>query len=391
MAYPVDRIIPVNIILAQAGLQYANFVTLRAIGTVDMLADGVTFDVDTYRTYDRLTDVAVDFNVDSEVYLMASNWFSQTPKPSAESFQVWMWDQATPDTLIETLNKSENAAKWMYFIGIPTSAYQSSEETCLELASWADANEHMIALTFTDDTITDENVTTDIPSLLYQNGSRRITQKYRQLKTVNLSELQEYAAFAELACFQRFNFDGVSTSVDPEFKALSNVIGADMAASQYTALESKRVGFYTPIELKGSTVTSRVKNSWTTSSYNETVDDVFSLDVLKNRIQVDAFNYLSRRKRGLRRPADYAGMIATVEAVCRQAFINGTLAGDVNYVNPETGEDVVLKNGFFMVSKPDDVRDLTEAQIAARAYPPIQVVVVLARSARVCEINVYVE
>lgn len=391
MAYPVSRIIPVNIILTQAGLQYANFVSVRAVATADMLAVGATFPVDTYKTYGSISSVADDFLVTSDVYYMAELWFAQIPTPGDESFQVWMWDDVTDTNIIDTLNKSEDQAKWMYFVSVPKSVYQGSETVSQDLAAWADANEHMVPLVYENPDNLDENITTDIPSVLRDLGARHITQKFRSATVVATHARQAYAFMGELAFFQRFNFDGVATSVDPEFKALTNVIGDSLFDSQYTALEDKRLGFYTNIELKGSEVTSRVKNSWTTSSFNETVDDVFSLDVLKNRMQVDGFNYLSARKRGLRRPRDYAGLLQTYEAVARQAYENGTLAGDVPITDPRTGDEVILKHGYLMLSEPEDVQDLTAAQISAREYPPVQMIVVLARSARVAELNITVE
>lgn len=393
MAYPVDRIIPINLILQAAGLRYANFVTLRAIATQDMLKDGQAFDVDTYRTYDDVIELAEAFDVESPVYQMAQNWFGQTPKPGARSFQVWMWDddETNGDSIIETLNKAENQAAWMFFIGIDPAVYQGQKSVALDLAAWADSTRHIVPLVFSNADSLDQNIDTDIPSTLFSNGARFISQKFRSQSIVDTAARQAYAMFGEMAFFQRFNFDGIATSVDPEFKPLQNVIGEDLRPSQYTALEARKLGFYTDIELKGQIVTSRVKNSWTTSSYNETVDDVFSLEVLTNRIQVDGFNYLSRRKRGLRRPRDYAGLIAAAEAVARQANRNGTLAEDAPLIHPETGEEVILENGFLMLSKPEDVIGLTEAQISAREYPPIQMIVVLARSARVAQINITVE
>ena len=393
MAYPVERIVPVNLILQAAGLQYANFVTWRSIATADMLAVGATFGVDTFKTYDDASEVAQDFATDSPVYYQAQYWFGSTPKPGASSFQVWMWDNdaVTGDTLIQTLDKAEDQAPWRFFIGLPQSTYGADELLSLDLAAWADANRHIIPLTFSSADNTDENIDTDIPSVLQSNGARFITQKFRSPSIVAIDERQLYAPTAEMAFFQRFNFDGIRTSVDPEFKPMLNVIGEDLRGSQYTALENKRLGFYTDIELKGERVTSRTKNSWTTSAFNETVDDVFSLEVLANRAQVDGFNYISRRKRGLRSPRDYEGLIATVEQVAHQAFINGTLGGPVTIEDPRTGEDVTLKYGYLMLSQGEDVTNLTEAQISAREYPPIQLIVVLARSARVVAINLTVE
>lgn len=391
MAYPVERIVPINLIIQQAGLQYANFVTLRAIATDSDLETTGSIAADTFKTYDTVDEVAEDFTTTSHVYYMAQLWFGQTPKPGAQSFQVWMWDDVADPDIIDTLDKAEDIAPWRFFIGIEPSVYDSDEAVSLDIAAWADSNRHIVPLTYSNADNTDENVTTDIPSVLRDNGARFITQKFRSPSIISTDARQAFAPFGEMAYFQRFNFDGVSTSVDPEFAALQNVIGEDLSGSQYTALESKRLGFYTDIELKGEQVTSRVKNSWTTSSFDETVDDVFSLEVLANRMQVDAFNYLSQRKRGLRTPRDYGGLISVIESVARQANQNGTLASDVPITDPRTGDEIVLTNGFLTISRPEDVQNLTAAQISERAYPPIQMIVVLARGARVCEINLEIQ
>lgn len=391
MAESINNIVQVNTILTAAGLQYANFVSIRAIAETSMLNAGVTFDVDTYKTYGDFAEVALDFNTSSPVYQQAAYWFGSTPKPDADSFQVWMRDDVGDADIIETLTKAEDQAPWKYFIALPAVEYQTDEATCLALALWADANQHIIPLVFSDASALDENTATDIPSVLRDNGARYITQKFRSQSIVDTAASQKYAMFAEMAFFQRFNFDGIRTSVDPEFKPLANTIGEDLYSSQYTALQGKLLGYYTNLDLKGEEVRSRVRYSWTTSSYGETVDDVFSIDVLVNRIQVDSFNYLSKRKRGLRDPQDYGGLLDTIEDAVRQANLNGTLATDAVIEDPRTGEEVVLKNGYLMLSEPLDVQNLTPANIAAREYPAVQIIVVLARSARQVTVNLYVE
>lgn len=390
MAYSIDRIIPFNLVLTSPGLTYANFVTARAIGTQDMLAGGVTFEVDTYKTYSTTAGVAEDFDVTSDVYQMATIWFAQTPSPGTQSFQVWMWDDVN-DSIIETLNKSVDSAAWMFNVAVPVDVYTADATISNDLASWADTNGHNVGLTFSDADSLDENIDTDIPSALAALGARLVTQKYRGATTIANDAKQAYAWLAEMAYFKRFDWDATNSSVDPEFKVMSLVVSDDLKPSQYTALEDRKLGFYTDLELKGETVTSRCKNSWSTSSYNETVDDVITLEIFKNRCQVDGFNYLSKRKRGLRRPRDYSGMIDTIESVAHQGAINGSFAQDVEIEHPETGETVTLKNGYLMLSKGDDVSSLTAAQISAREYPPVRLLVVLARSARVCEITAYVE
>lgn len=393
MAYPVSRIVPLNLNIRQAGIQYANFVTIRAVATPSMLEEGASLDVDEFRTYDGVEGVANDFSTDSAVYYMAQIWFGQTPTPGASSFQVWMWDNDSDegDTLIETLDKSEQMADWTFFVCVEPSLYQSDQQTALDLAAWATANKHLMPFTFSSASNTDQNTNDDVATAVLDQGSRYVTQKFVAPSLVSSNPREAYAPLGELAYFQRFSFEGINTTVDPNFAALQLVSGSNLRPNQYTALEDKKLGFYTPISLQGESTSARVLNSWTTSSYNETVDDVFSLAVLANRMQVDGFNYLSARKRGLRTPKDYGGLISTVEAVARQANQNGTLASNVVVTHPRTGDDVQLKYGFLTLSNPEDVQNLTEANISSRSYPPVQILVALAYGARVAQINLTVE
>ncbi|EOB5433420.1 hypothetical protein [Yersinia enterocolitica] len=107
-----------------------------------------------------------------------------------------------------------------------------------------------------------------------------------------------------------------------------------MATSAYNALKAKNAVFFTKIELAGQIDNSRVINSKSMSSYGEFIDDVVNLDVLKNHIQVDGYNYIANvgTKRALT-PRDYDGLLSTVAATCKRFFNNGVL-GTGSYVDP---------------------------------------------------------
>ncbi|MBN3049887.1 hypothetical protein H4F55_22320 [Pectobacterium brasiliense] len=47
--------------------------------------------------------------------------------------------------------------------------------------------------------------------------------------------------------------------------------------------------------------------------------------------------------------------------------------------------------GFVLRSSPEDVLDMTSAQRKARVYPPTSILVILARSGHVAEVNINVE
>ena len=120
MAYPVDNIIPVNILITPAGIGYANFSTAFIIARQADLEGGVTFDVDTYRDYASLDEVGEDFSTTSDTYKIATRWFANIPKPLQIS--VWMWDEVTDTDVIDTLEKANDAA-WRYFYFLPHDVY----------------------------------------------------------------------------------------------------------------------------------------------------------------------------------------------------------------------------------------------------------------------------
>ena len=138
MAYPVDEIIPINLILTSAGLGYANFpaplflltrMILLAVfrGTLltgkkplkteddkflvkenaDPLVRNADFEPDTYRDYADIDELRIDFNVDSDVYIIAKRYFAQIPKPP----QVSVWMKNPKDESLEvTASKANEAA-----------------------------------------------------------------------------------------------------------------------------------------------------------------------------------------------------------------------------------------------------------------------------------------
>jgi hypothetical protein len=121
VAYSVDNIIPVNVIIGAAGLGYADFSTafvfadpsdLEAVEQDSVLLTeggekietedgkaitvnafpvtlrGIEFPVDTYRDYSGVTELGADFPTASEIYRIATRYFAQIPRPS--TLTVWM-------------------------------------------------------------------------------------------------------------------------------------------------------------------------------------------------------------------------------------------------------------------------------------------------------------
>lgn len=213
MAYSVDNIIPVNVIIGAAGLGYADFATAfvfadqsdleaaepdnvlltengNKIETEDGQAiivnehpitlRGVEFPIDTYRDYSGVTELGADFPTSSEIYRIATRYFAQIPRPS--TLTVWM-KNPEDEGLIATVNKAAEAA-WRYNYFFKTEDF--SDENLLLISDWSDAAGHPVWYTNTQDDVIDQNVKDDIVSLLAKKGNRHMFAGWRAQEAVDI-------------------------------------------------------------------------------------------------------------------------------------------------------------------------------------------------------------
>ena len=120
---------------------------------------------------------------------------------------------------------------------------------------------------------------------------------------------QAYAMVQLAAAFHKFRPVGTNTSITGEYQVLPGITGDDLKTTGYTALKAKRP--FSSRKLNSPAVdNSRVINSRSMSSYDEFIDDVVNLDVLKNHLQVDGYNYIANvgTKRGLT-PREFGGLL----------------------------------------------------------------------------------
>ena len=385
MAYPVDNIIPVNVLISPSGLGYANFSSAFAFADQADLASLVTFAANTYRDYSTTSEVAEDFATDSPIYHIATRYFAQIPKPPQLS--VWMKDP-TDEGIVDTLNKAADQA-WRYHQFLKLS--DLTEANALAVGDWGDANSRAIWATFSAAGILDPQSDTDIMSVLQAKGNRHMFAGFKSSGQVDTDPTQAYAMCQLAAAFHKFRPNGQRTAITGEFQVLPGVMGDDLSTTAYNALTAKNGVFFTQIELAGQTDNSRVINSKSMSSFGEFIDDVVNLDVLKNYLQVDGYNYIAGA--GTKRPLDprgYAGLLDVLGATCKKFFDNGVL-GTGTYIDPMDGVTKVADYGFVIMSKPEDVLNLSVADKRARKFPLTTIYVVLARAGHVAEINVNVE
>lgn len=417
MAYSVDNIIPVNVIIGAAGLGYADFTTAFVFadtsdllsdnapailteagekletekgevitpGSVPVTARGETFAVDTFRDYAGMKALGDDFGTDSDIYLIATRYFAQIPRPSL--LTVWM-KNPEDESLLVTLNKADEAA-WRYNYFFKTE--DCSDEHLLLLSDWSDTNGHPVWYTSTMDEVLDQSVTDDIVSRLAKKGNRHMLVGWRAPEAVDTDPSQAYSMVQVAATFAKFRPNGLSTAMTAEYQVLPGVDGDELKTSHYNALKAKKAVFFTPVELAGQKDTCRVINSVSMSSYGEFIDDVINIDVLKNHLQVDGYNYIANvgTKRPLT-PRGYAGLLNVLTGTLKRFYNNGVL-GEGTYTDEETGDEKTSRFGYVILSRAEDVLSLTKAQRKKREFPPTKILVILARAGHVAELNVTVE
>ncbi|MDH6632526.1 UNVERIFIED_ORG: hypothetical protein M2355_001817 [Lelliottia amnigena] len=416
MAYSVDNIIPVNVIIGAAGLGYADFTTAfvfadasdlpsgePAILTeggeklqtekgeplapeiIPITARGEAFPVDTYRDYSGASDIGKDFGTESEIFLIATRYFAQIPRPS--SLTVWM-KNPEDESLIATVNKANEAA-WRYNYFFKTEDF--SDENLLVLSDWSDTTDHPVWYTNTQDEVIDQNETGDIVSRLAKKGNRHMLVGWRAPEAIEIDPSQAHSMVQVAATFAKFRPNGLNTAITAEYQVLPGIDGDELTTSHYNALKAKKAVFFTPVELAGQKDTCRVINSLSMSSYGEFIDDVINIDVLKNHLQVDGYNHIANvgTKRPLT-PRGYAGLLNVLTDTLKRFYNNGVL-GEGNYTDEETGEEKTSKFGYVILSKAEDVLSLTKAQRKKREFPPTKILVSLSRAGHVAELNVTVE
>lgn len=412
MGYSVDNIIPVNFILTSSGLGYADFtsafvfadatdmveteeesqtespdlITTELVQPLAMTVRAANdFPVDTLRDYTSVTEVAEDFPTTSHVYLIATRYFAQIPRP--KTITVWM---SNPDdtSLIETVNKANETA-WRYNYFFNHSAL--TENVILPLSDWSDTSDHPVWYTNTSDGVIDQNNSADILSRLAAKGNRHMFAGWRTQESVEADPSQLYSMVQVAATFARFRPMGLNTAITAEYQVLPGIDGDELKDRHYKALKAKKAVFFTPVELAGEKDSCRVINSVSMSAYGEFIDDVVNLDVLKNHMQVDGYNHIANvgTKRPLT-PKGYAGLLNVLSNTLKRFYDNGVL-GEGAYIDEETGETKIAEFGFVIKSKAEDVLKLTSAQRKRREYPPVQALVILARAGHVAELNITVE
>ncbi|MDG9888171.1 DUF3383 family protein [Pseudomonas juntendi] len=356
MPYPAENIINIATNIRAAGLGTANFGAGMVFADFDSSTDA-TFAEGSYRDYGGVSAVAANFSIASDPYLAALAWFSAVPKP--RSLRIYLRQEN--DSPVESLNDAINKRIWFYWFEFETTI-RANDADVLALIAAGDAAGKFYAGTTNQADVRTPGLATDIVSKAKLQGSRR---------AFLLSHATApYAGFELGAVFSRVNFNAANSTITGEFKKLPGIVAEDLTNTAYSAMKEKGAPFYTIVETGGQVDAGRVINSKSTSSYGEFIDDVFNLDGFVNSLRVNLYNALANIPTKLKQTPEGQQVLLDAAAQIGQRFIDNGYLGARRYTSDETGEEV-LSDGYEILSKADDILDLTDAERSERLAAPI--------------------
>lgn len=362
MSYDVSNIIQITTRISPAGLLTANFGSAMLFAKSDDLPVG--FGVNTTRTYTSVNGLAQDFASTTETYKAGAKWLGSTP--SVNSLTVWGTDEADAN-VTATLNKAFDA-NWWYWTFF-TADVLATPASVLAIAAWAEENNVMFVNSQTGTAVTairDPQVTNDIATQLTTLG-------YRHVFTV-AHATDAYAGFALAKQFAVVNYSADNSTITGEFKKSPGVAAEDLTDTAYSAMQdsNKKAVFYSKLDLQGATDSGRWLNTYTHSTYGEFIDDVINLDAFVNSLKVGLFNSLVNQTTKLSQtPLGQAVLIGAAKQVCEQ-YVRNNYLGPRDYIDPDTGLDAYTL-GYEMLTQPEDILDISDADRAARKAAPIQI------------------
>lgn len=362
MSYDASNIINIVTRISPQGLSFANFSLAMLFVPEDELPAGFNFN--TYRVYNKLSDLAVDFSDTTETYKAAQRYMAMLPTP--RELRVWgrKSTTVTTESIIETLNAAANET-WWYWTFFTDDVY-NSEANIISIADWLDANIRFSFNCSTAQNIRDVTNSADIASQLTSKGTRHIA---------TFSHATDpYAGHALAAWFSSVQYSTPSSTITGEFKKLPGVVAEDLTGTEYAAMkqDTKKAVFYSVVDLQGSSDNGRVLNSWSHSTYGEYIDDIINLDAFVNNLRVNLYNATANQTTKLpQTSAGQAVLLAAAKEICELYLSNGYL-GERVWTNPDNGLEEYTR-GYEILTKPEDILTITGSDRSARKSAPVRI------------------
>jgi hypothetical protein len=239
----------------------------------------------------------------------------------------------------------------------------------LAIAQWCEDNTSMFIDNQTGASVSEIRDPADVDDIATQLTSAGFRHVYTAAHATD-----PYSGSALAKHFAAVNYSADRSTITGEFKKSPSVTAENLTGTAYTAMQSdkKKAVFYAVVDNQGSTDSGRWLNTLTHSTYGEFIDDVVNLDACVNYLTTSLYNAVANQTTKLAQtPVGQAVLIGAARATMQQ-FINNGYLGPRNYIDPDDGLEKYTI-GFEILTKPEDILDLSDADRSARKSAPLRI------------------
>lgn len=374
---PVSNVASVDIIMSPRAAAGRNFGSLLILGSATIIPL-----TERIRLYTSAASIGTDFGTNSEEYLAAVAYFSQSPTPSQVYVGRWAKTLAAAEvgkveTLLDGVNACLGFTSW-YGLGVTYDADRKDDDllpVCAAIESSSLSRILAVTTKNTDALLT--TVNTDI-------ASKVKAAKYSRT-FVQFSSTSNYGAISAFGRAFTVDFNGFGTTITLKFKQEPGITYESLTPAQAAALDAKNCNVYVYYANDTAILQQGVMGN------GDFFDERHGLDWLQNYVQTNLFNLLYTS--GTKVPQTDAGntrIMANVEASMDQAVDNGLIApgvwngGQIGQLSP--GD--TLTKGYYVYMAA--ISSQAQADREARKSVPVQVACKLAGAIHYASVQINV-
>ncbi|ARF49669.1 DUF3383 family protein [Pantoea stewartii] len=374
---PVSNVASVDIIMSPRAAAGRNFGSLLILGSATIIPL-----TERIRLYTSAASIGTDFGTNSEEYLAAVAYFSQSPTPSQVYVGRWAKTLAAAEvgkveTLLDGVNACLGFTNW-YGLGVTYDADRKDDDllpVCAAIESSSLSRILAVTTKNTDALLT--TVNTDIASKVKAAKYSRTFVQY--------SSTSNYGAISAFGRAFTVDFNGFGTTITLKFKQEPGITYESLTPAQAAALDAKNCNVYVYYANDTAILQQGVMGN------GDFFDERHGLDWLQNYVQTNLFNLLYTS--GTKVPQTDAGntrIMANVEASMDQAVNNGLIApgvwngGQIGQLSP--GD--TLTKGYYVFMPA--ISSQAQADREARKSVPVQVACKLAGAIHYASVQINV-
>ncbi len=374
---PVSNVASVDIIMSPRAAAGRNFGSLLILGSATIIPL-----TERIRLYTSAASIGTDFGTNSEEYLAAVAYFSQSPTPSQVYVGRWAKTLAAAEvgkveTLLDGVNACLGFTSW-YGLGVTYDADRKDDDllpVCAAIESSSLSRILAVTTKNTDALLT--TVNTDIASKVKAAKYSRTFVQY--------SSTSNYGAISAFGRAFTVDFNGFGTTITLKFKQEPGITYESLTPAQAAALDAKSCNVYVYYANDTAILQQGVMGN------GDFFDERHGLDWLQNYVQTNLFNLLYTS--GTKVPQTDAGntrIMANVEASMDQAVNNGLIApgvwngGQIGQLSP--GD--TLTKGYYVYMPA--ISSQAQADREARKSVPVQVACKLAGAIHYASVQINV-